>query len=166
MIGISTVGAVKSGGVLKSFSDLQEEFDLHRTQFFRYLQLRHALTQYLANETELVDHNLLEAKIILSNPANHKISNIHRSIVVHSPDSFDHLRELWVADITPLENERWLDAQGSLGEAALAAQFRFIQQKYLHRIYNTRERLWRRGLIPSGTCLRCSCTNGDCYILG
>lgn len=43
-IGISTLGDIIQGSTLKSFQRLQADFDLHKSQFHRYLLLCHALS--------------------------------------------------------------------------------------------------------------------------
>ena len=99
LIGISSLGQVLTNGVLKSFRDLQEEYELYASQFYGYLQLRPALTPYLSPETEIPEHNPLEAKILLTNMPRHTISNIYRSLIIHSPDTFGVLRAAWMADL-------------------------------------------------------------------
>ena len=147
LIGISSLGHVVCGGILKSFSEMQEEYDLHKSQFYKYLQLRHALTPYLFPDTEIPEHNPLEAKILLTHMARYNISNIYRSLIIHSPDTFEMLRAAWTADIPHLTSEGWGEALQSPREASIASQFRLIQLKYLHRVYFQRERLQRQGLI-------------------
>ena len=45
-IDISLLGDVVEGKGLKEFITLQEEFSMPKTQFFKYMQLRHALNLY------------------------------------------------------------------------------------------------------------------------
>ena len=140
---------------------LSSEYDLHRSQFFKYLQLRHAIMPYLSPLDEIPEHNPLEARVLLTYIKSHKISHIYRTLVRHTPDTFENIKDAWLADLPELSSEDWAEALMSLREAAIASQFRLIQLKYLHRIYYTRDNLWRRGLIPSRSCLRCQHETGD-----
>lgn len=55
--------------------------------------------------------------------------------------------------MTGLKRSLALEAQRFL------TRYRLVQFKYLHRVYYTRMRLWRIGVIQSLVCLRCG--NGD-----
>ena len=78
---------------LKSFTDLQTEFELHPIQFFRYLQVRHTLIYYILNLTELPEFNPLQAKILTDELQDHNISEVYISLVVDTPDAFPQLRK-------------------------------------------------------------------------
>ena len=122
---------------MKSFAALQAEYHLHHTQFFSYLQLRHALHPYLAQLEMVPEHNPLEAKILLTNLEAHKISNIYKSLIIHTPDNFEQLRAAWNKDLPQFTEEDWTEALMSPKEAVTVSQFKLIQLKYLHRIYYT-----------------------------
>ena len=85
LIGISKIGHVTQNGIFKSFTDLSSEYGLHRSQFCKYLQLRHAITPYLAAQIDLPEHNPLEAKVLLTHIKAHKISHIYKTLVIHTP---------------------------------------------------------------------------------
>lgn len=159
-VGISTLGDVMRGAVLKSFQDLQTDFQMPKTQFFKYLQFRHALSPNLEGLTVLAEFSPIEAKVFMGDLQDRKISKIYHTLVTHSSPSLQHLRETWEGDVGPLEGEDWVEALGSPRGAAISVNLRLIQFKYLHRVYFTRARLWRAGLIASPVCLRCKHEEG------
>lgn len=143
------------GTVLKSFQDIQKDFQMPKTQFFKYLQFRHAISPSLEGLTSLAEFSPIEAKVFMGDLQERKISKIYQSLVTHSSPSLQHLRETWEGDVGPLESEDWMEALASPRGAAIQISLRLIQFKYLHRVYYTRVRLWRAGLIASPVCLRC-----------
>ena len=122
-IGNSLLGDVWEGGRIKTFTMLQEKFSLHHTQFFRHLQLRHALLPYLEGSQNIPEHNPLEAKVLLTNLSSHKISCIYKTLVIHSLDTFPQLRAVWASNLTSLADEDWREALMSPREAAIASHF-------------------------------------------
>ena len=64
LIGISALGDVMDGLMLKSYQSLQEEFQLHKHQFYRYLQLRHAISPLLPGLGDLTENNPLKGRLL------------------------------------------------------------------------------------------------------
>ena len=48
-----------------SFQDLKDQYQLAPTQFYRYLQLHHALLEHILLHTSLPEFNPLEAKVVM-----------------------------------------------------------------------------------------------------
>ena len=92
-IGITLLGDILKKGVVKSFAELQSEFQMHSSQFFRYLQLRHALAASSPQLKDLAEFNPLEAKLFNGPLRKGAISKIYRSLIVNSPESFAGLRQ-------------------------------------------------------------------------
>lgn len=101
------------GAVLKSFQDLQTDFQMPKTQFFKYLQFRHALSPSLEGLTVLAEFSPIEAKVFMGDLQDRKISKIYHTLVTHSSPSLQHLRETWEGDVGPLEGEDWVEALAS-----------------------------------------------------
>ena len=56
-----------NGHVLKSFLEIQAEFDIPRTNIFKYLQLRHALQiQSRLTPLRLTDHSIIQGILMES----------------------------------------------------------------------------------------------------
>lgn len=163
VIGVSSLGDVMHRTTLKSFQQLQADFAMPRSQFYKYLLFRHALMPYIRDLDTLPAFSPLEAKLFMGDLQDRKISKIYQTLVTNSPNSLDRLRRTWELDLGDLENEDWTEALLSPRMAAVAMRLRMIQFNYLHRVYFTRERLWRAGLIASPECLRCGVQRGDWF---
>ena len=93
-IGITHLEDVWRVGVM-SFQDLKDDYQLASTQFYRCLQLRHALLEHISLHTPLPEFSPLEAKLIMVKMERGAISQIYRSLVVHAPETFSILRQRW-----------------------------------------------------------------------
>ena len=87
IIGASTLGDVMAETRIASFEQLQTSFELHNCQFFRYLQLHHALCPHIENLQELPEYNPLEARLMTGETGCKQISVIYRIIVNNLPDT-------------------------------------------------------------------------------
>lgn len=135
IIGISTLGDIMWGRVLKSFKNLQDEFQLHKSQFFRYLQLRHALSSSLTHLTDLPEFHPLEGHLLTGDLGEHTIRQIYQTLTTHSPTTLHKTRRAWQDDISELTDDDWTKALASPRGAAVATRYRLIQFKYVHGAY-------------------------------
>lgn len=131
-----------------------------QSQFYKYLQFRHTLSSSVEGLESLVEFSPLEAKVFMGDLQDRKISRIYQSLVTHCSSTLQKLRGDWEGDLGLLDEEDWTEALAAPRGAAIAVQLRLIQFKYLHRVYFTRMRLWRAGLIASPVCLRCNQEEG------
>lgn len=160
VIGISRLEEVMKGTVLKSFQQLQTDYAMSKTQFYRYLQFRHALRPQIKDLTSLPAFIPIEDKLFMGDLQDHKVSKIYQSLVTNSPNTLNKLREAWELDLGDMESEDWTEALLSPRETSISMRLRLIQFNYLHRTYYTRERSWKAGLIASSDCLRCGVAEG------
>lgn len=63
-VGISTLGDVMRGTTMKSFQQLQTDFCLHKSQFYKFLQLRHALQPHIHTLESLPEFQSLEGRLL------------------------------------------------------------------------------------------------------
>ncbi|KAJ1166053.1 hypothetical protein NDU88_006463, partial [Pleurodeles waltl] len=75
-IGISTLGDVWNGSHIQSFEDLQKNFSLNKTQFHRYLQLRHALSVHIRVGETIPECSPMEAKALMGSLGKGGVSQI------------------------------------------------------------------------------------------
>lgn len=151
---------VMRGTILKSFTELQRDYTMPQTQFYRYLQFRHALLPSLKHLATLPEFSPLEAKVFMGDLHERKVSKIYQTLVTHCSSSLHKLKAAWEEDVGPLEDQDWTEAVAAPRGAAIAMRLRLIQFNYLHRVYFTRMRLWKAGLIDSQICLRCERAEG------
>ena len=160
-IGISLAGDVVGTEGVKSFAELQEEYGLHHTQFFNYLQLRHALVASHLEKAGMSEFNPLEAKLLQGALGRGGLSRIYKSLIINSPECFQPLRNKWEEQVGTLDEEDWRDARAAPREIAISSRLRFIQLKFLHMAYKTPTMLHR--MIPgySPNCPKCAHTGAD-----
>ena len=91
-IGISLLEDVWQGSTLMSFQELQEQYRLAPTQFYRYLQLRHAIAGHIPPDTIIPEFNPMKAKIIMGRLGKEAVSHIYCTLIINLPDQFLALR--------------------------------------------------------------------------
>ena len=157
------LGDVWGPGGFKTSSDLQHDFGLHNTQFYRYLQVRHALFSLLSSLDDLPDSNPLEFTVFLGPLGKGGISRLYKSLVLNSLGSLSTLQaccEGWVGE---LDGSDWRNACMFPRVAIIPARLHLVQLKFLHVTYLTPLRLFRAGLRPSPQCTRCGATQGHFF---
>lgn len=110
------------GPMLKTFQRLQEEFDLHKSQFYRYLQLRHALTPYIKDLQTLPEFHPLEGRLLMGDLGAHKIRQLYQTLTTHAPSRLSHTRLAWETDIPALTDDNWTDALASPRGSAVSSR--------------------------------------------
>lgn len=143
-------------GELKQFSDLQNEFALPHSQFFKFLQLRHACSK---EDRELLAtaHPLPPAEIV-GNTETSKglISVIYRYLLTQlfSKHPVD-LKTKWEGDLGPIEPGIWEEILQAIPKVSVSEQHRLSQIYLIHRVYRTPLFLHKIGLRDSPICNRC-----------
>ena len=110
----------------KSFPELQGEFHLHRSQFYKYLQLRYALLAQGHALLKLPESNPLENKAICDHMGRGGISRLYRTLVVNSPNLFQPLRARWESWVGSLNEEDWHEARMSPWTPAISSRLLLI----------------------------------------
>lgn len=154
MIGISHIGDLWEGGEVKSFMDLQGQYNLAPSEIFRYTQARHALYSCFPRGSCPLASSPLEDRILDGHLPEKTISLIHRKLICNMEDPLQTLRTKWVADGIELDDEDWQEAVSSPRMVAIPARLRLVQLKILHRVYITGPRLVRMGRAYKGECCR------------
>ncbi|KAI5109462.1 hypothetical protein C0J45_0859, partial [Silurus meridionalis] len=142
-----------------TFSYLSEQFNLPKTSFFRYLQVR----DFVRNTSPHFPHpppkqeidRVLETKLCKGT-----VSNIYKTIfsfVVQSgSSSLSKIKSDWESDLNyNFTDEEWSKALGCVHTSSICTRHSLIQFKLLHRVYWTKTKLSKinPGLGP--TCDRC-----------
>lgn len=160
-IGISLLGDIWAGDHIQSFAELQARHSLHTSQFYRYLQLRHALAVHISTGTSLPEFSPPEAQVLMGSLGKGGVSKIHRSLVNNTPTNLDSLRARCEGCIGPLEEADWCDALMAPRTLTTSFRLHLIQLYYLHIAYLTPAQLHRAGLRPSPACARCGLAPAD-----
>ena len=129
-------------GSFKTFSDLQEDFGLHSTQFFQYLQIHHALLPLLSSLDDLPDSNPLESKVFSGPLGRGRISRLYKSLVLNSLGTLSTLQARWEGWVGKLDGPDWRDACMFPRVAFILARLCLVQLNFLRVAYLTPLRLF------------------------
>lgn len=97
---------------LKSFSQLQEQFDLSSSNFYRYLQIRHYITNHKEKERIVKIPNSIEQYFITilerRLPINKHISHLYKRLSSNIDQNTYNIKEKWELESnTIIEDELW-----------------------------------------------------------
>ncbi|KAJ1205838.1 hypothetical protein NDU88_001263 [Pleurodeles waltl] len=101
-IGISTLGDIWDGSHMRSFQDQQKQYALNKTQFYRYLQLRHALLVHVQTGDTIPEHSPMEAKALMGNMGRGGVSQIYRTLTTVTAGPLGRLRKRWEDWVGPM----------------------------------------------------------------
>lgn len=163
LIGVTLLGDIWTGDHIRTFPDLQQRHALSGSQFYKYLQVRHALTTHVPTGTSLPEFSPLEAQVMTGNLGRGGVSRIYRSLVNNGSPTLNALRTSWEGWLGPLEDEDWRDALMAPKTLTTSSKLHLIQLYFLHTAYLTPVRLHRAGLRPSPNCVRCGHAPTDFY---
>ena len=97
--GLTSIYQFVRGGVLKSFEQLQTEFGLPRTDFFRYLQLRDFLTKHKEWEKAVtptpIEQMLLRFEVVEGKV----IKEFYQVFLDLCPNNTLYIKEKWEAEL-------------------------------------------------------------------
>lgn len=130
---MKTLGDIVSLGRLLSFDDIKRGRGLPNRMFFRYLQLRHAFQVQFPHPITLEVHDI---KSLRRTPEGIKPLSARYSILagLHTSKVFQ-LFSAWQADIRTLADDNWEEGIQQYLPLMISARDRFIQRKFLHRVY-------------------------------
>lgn len=142
--GVQFLHQVFVQGHLRSFQDLQGEFDISWRKFFQYLQLRHALSA----QAKITNMGLIFTHFIdsLANAVDKKelISSLNRMLLdkslanIHLPGRIGREK-----DIGEIDDETWQAILDQVQLVSISPTQRLSQLFVLHRSYRTSIQLHR-----------------------
>ncbi|XP_078496716.1 vomeronasal type-2 receptor 26-like [Lissotriton helveticus] len=150
-IGISTVGDVIARGELKTFQALKDEFGLHNTQYYKYVQLQHAWRAQHITLTDIPEYAPLEGRLLQEQMQEGAVSLTYRTLTNNMLGDLQALRDKWETGVGAMEDLDWELALMHPCEVAIKSRLRLIQFKVLHRVYFDR--------VPLSLCSQ-SCSVG------
>ncbi|KAJ1205832.1 hypothetical protein NDU88_001257 [Pleurodeles waltl] len=137
---------------MRSFEDLQKIFSLNKTQFHKYLQIRHALLAEVQTGDNIPEYSPMEARALMENLGRGGVSQIYRTLIAITACSLGGLRQRWEGWVGPMEEVDWNEALAAPHTITMTTRLRLIQTYYLHAAYLTPARLHRAGLRPTADC--------------
>lgn len=159
--GLQYVSQLYQSGVLRTFLDLQQEFGLPRGQFFRFLQLRHALeAQSRVVKMGLTKHAILD-EVFNTRDKRGMISRAYNILLNSVLDaSTVPARRGWERDLGALDGETWDLCLSSARMVSVSASQRVSHLMLLHRAYRTPLQLFHWGRRDSPLCPKCNRDQG------
>ncbi|KAJ1155451.1 hypothetical protein NDU88_008181 [Pleurodeles waltl] len=148
---------------MRSFEDLQDTFALNKTQFHKYLQVRHALLTQVQTGDNIPVSSPMERRALMGNLGRGGVSQVYRTLITSTACSLEELRWKWEGWVGPVEEEDWTEALAAPHTLTMATRLRLIQTYYLHTAYLTPSKMHKAGLRPTADCPRCMSPDADFF---
>ncbi len=165
--GITSYCVISSDTGLHSFQQLQENYDLEKQDFYRYLQLRHHFDRNIKIHKD-GDMDLIDILISAYKCKIHKkvVSRIYMCLQLHKKMSTLYVKNTWEkeASITLTEDE-WLNICKINTSTTCSGQWReFVLKNVIRYFITPRRKYSQNGRTESGHCWRqCSNVMADHY---
>jgi len=142
-------------GVFASFDQLTSQFNILKSHFFRYLQIRDFVRKKMVNFPNAPPPSDLDT-ILSVDPCTKGSMCKLVNIIVNLQFSSDNLRIVWCQDIgTDIKEETWKAVLNRVYSSSLCARHRLIQCKVVHRAHWSKTRLARFNPSIDQECDRC-----------
>ncbi|XP_071967750.1 uncharacterized protein [Engystomops pustulosus] len=162
--GIWFLHQLLEGETFKSFEQLQESFHLTHTQFYKFLQLRHASEKTIKDERiQTSNHSVL--KIVVGGGSSKGIISCiySRLLEEYLKEHPLNIKEKWEADLGEISDTQWDVVLESIPSLSPSEAQRLSQIYILHRVYKTPSLLHKIGLRNDSCCPRCSAPNAKLF---
>lgn len=154
-LGLVSIGDLYSNGVFTSFEQLTSQFNIPKSHFFRYLQVRDFVRKRMANFPNKPVPSDLDTILSVDPCTKGSISKL-MNIIVHLQTVSDNLRIVWSQDIgTDINAETWKLVLNRVNSSSLCARHKLIQCKVVHRAHWSKSRLARINPSIDPECDRC-----------
>lgn len=163
LIGLSHLGDLWRGGRVVSFKYLQDQYHMNVSEYYRYLQIKHAIDSAITPDTTLPASTPLEDRLLTDFLERKATSLTYKKIINNRLDPLGKLRTKWQLDVGDMEDPEWREALASPKEVSTTSKLRLVQLKILHRIYYTRIILHKIRKTPDPSCLRLCGEAGTFY---
>lgn len=162
--GIVSLSNLFSQGTFCSFSQLSEKFDLPKSHFFRYLQIRHFVQKNIPSFPQLPPINTIDNIISLSPQGKGLISRLYGIINNISPHSLQEVRQLWEKDLgQEMREDQWEAALDLVHTSSPCARHSLIQLKIILRVHWTKAKLAKIFPNMDSSCPRCQNQPADLF---
>lgn len=153
--GVKTIMHLFSNNTFRSFEEFRQDYQLPRTAYFLYLQIRHTATTQFGLRNMTVRLSPLEQLLI--DPSHDKlISTYYKTLLHTTTHRLSNTLNKWKADIPELTEDIWQDILPLQVPSVVSSRDRVIQTKLLYRAYFTPSLLFKLKKLPSAMCSRCS----------
>ena len=148
-------------GILKTFQEIMQEYNLPSKHFFKYLQVKNFIRTILGQSMATPQTSTLE-RFLLKNPFQKGlITKLYRIFCNHSPENSKSYLKAWKADIkSGISDEEWLKACKMIHYQTANSYLILLQYKWLMRVYLTPVRMNKINSQNSDLCYRCTKEKG------
>ena len=119
--GIHTLKDLYIKKLFPSFQQLQEKFNLHNRDFFKYLQIRSFVMKTFPSFPHEPPESIMET-LLQSDPLTKgSISRIHNTLFqIDCTATLDHLKEAWQEDLgVEISDNQWTKAQDNVHSSSV-----------------------------------------------
>ena len=158
--GLRKLGDLFDGQTLLSFAQLQQRNGLDKSEFFRYLQLRHFITK---DTSLLTNSSASQVERILSLQFSTKLISIfYQALLANSSSTSHTTKQAWEKDFGILiDDVDWQEIWTYAKEISICNRTKSIQYRILHRIHITPALKNKMDATASPLCLKCKTDTGN-----
>lgn len=148
--------------VFPTFTDFSNKFSISKSNFFRYLQIRHFVKTLVPSFPQIPERSVIED--ILQRPVNWRghISSIYTLIMSSESPTTNDIKTKWQEELgIDISEIVWDRAQSWVNGTSPCARLNLIQFKVFHRMHFSKAKLAKIYSTLDDTCDRCKITRGD-----
>lgn len=143
-------------GNCMSFEQLRLKYNIPRTHFFRFLQLRSFLSSSTSQFPSLPPDSFTDSLLSLNPNAKQVIGTVYSLLNSHDLQPLTLLKGQWEEDLgISLSDEAWQDALDRIHSSSVCLKHTVIQFKIVHRLHWSKVRLAKFTPDIDPTCDRC-----------
>ena len=154
--GLGRVKDLFKEGVFMSFDQMVRDFNIPRSHFFRYMQIRAFVKKHFPSFPSLPRDSWVD-EWLGRNPL-HKgaVSRLYSDIQEIRPTSLDHIKTAWEGELgVSISDDSWQFAVEGIHSTSVCIRHGLLQFKVLHRLHLSKSRLARIYPEVDPTCSRC-----------
>ena len=160
--GLKTLKDLYEEGVFMSFTSVSDRFNLPKSQFFRYLQMRHFIQKQFPHFPNRPPEAEIDQLLSLDPRQKRLISVIYNKIALLSPVSTISTKNAWEKELgTDITDDQWRDILKKIHSSSICARHCLLQWKVVHRAHFTNAKLAKVYPSHSDACNRCKQSPAD-----
>lgn len=154
--GLTCFKNLYSNDTFDSFDNLCGKYDLPRSNFFRYLQIRHCTNTHFPSFPALPPETVWERMTLLFTQKG-LISSLYAQLMSLENQDLSKIKSGWENELgMELTDYGWGGALERVNSSSSCARLGLIQFKVLHRVHLSKSRLAEIYPGTDGSCERCS----------
>ncbi len=148
--------------IFANYNDLIQKCNLQKSDFFRYLQVRHFIQAHCSVFPQMPSESGLD--LVLKTPTHLKglISKIYNLIMTFQNISLEKIKTEWIGELgIDISEDTWDKAVERINRTSSCARLNLIQMKVLYRIHYSKTKLAKLYPNIDETCDRCNASKAD-----